>query len=469
MARCGSIVSFFAVFLGQTIAVALVHLDQTVFYVWTVGSLALCGVCTALASSGIFATASLFAPEIAIEPFLEGQSAGGLGVSLVNFMAAAFEEPSDFWNSRCVQDSNGNGVHDRNKSSRITMEEETADDSEHCHPYTRMDYAVLCYFLLGSLVLAGCIVGYTFIDRYEHDVHRDEYEAVEDDDRADPIQDNRSTPEEEEDLIQDDRGTTEEETQSPLGVEMSQTRLQRRQTDRDSDAEDDEEEQVALEPDVVARGRSSCERLGHTTTFDSFEYDPTNMNHPDDTENESAEVLRIVKSPALAIFAVLFVTLSLFPEWISQLRSAHECTNPENRWQNDLYTPFAFVLFNAGDLTGRILSGYLDLSIISRVSTKILSASVLRCLFFPLLFLCASHLGSDRWTIDSDFYSLAVQLAFALSNGFVLSTAFVYAPCLLPDVKHFQERSAEMLNFALYLGLLGGSLFSMPVSNLFAR
>jgi ABC-type multidrug transport system permease subunit len=51
---------------------------------------------------------------------------------------------------------------------------------------------------------------------------------------------------------------------------------------------------------------------------------------------------------------------------------------------------------------------------------------------------------------------------FAVSNGLLVSSSFVLAPSLLPH-DGMQERMSEILQFALSLGLLAGSFFSLYV------
>jgi equilibrative nucleoside transporter 1/2/3 len=184
-----------------------------------------------------------------------------------------------------------------------------------------------------------------------------------------------------------------------------------------------------------------------------------------DPTNETAAVWKHVKGPACTIFLTFFVTLSLFPGWTSELRSVHQCKS-EFRIFNDLYTPYSFLLFNVGDLVGRLLCAKIPIKKITSLSTKLVVASGLRFVFFPLLFLCVGGSDPDRWQIPSDLYSQFIQFAFAVSNGLLLSMSFVLAPTLIPSSIEMQERSSEFLSFAVAFGLLCGSLFSFPIAKL---
>ena len=201
-------------------------------------------------------------------------------------------------------------------------------------------------------------------------------------------------------------------------------------------------------------------------------------------EVSSLSILRAVKGPAFCIFFTFFVTLSLFPSWTSHLRSIHQCdgspggdqesapSSISKRLQNDLFTPFTFLLFNTGDLGGRLLAGQLPASRIpkQRYSLMLVVAACTRCIFFPLLVSCVSGENSSgnhaRLQIESDVYSLTVQALLALSNGLLISLAFMHAPTMVPPTPASQEKSSEILSFSLSLGLLTGSLFSFPVTKL---
>eukprot|EP00977_Amphora_coffeiformis_P029420 scaffold40584_cov237-Amphora_coffeaeformis.AAC.1 len=239
-------------------------------------------------------------------------------------------------------------------------------------------------------------------------------------------------------------------------------------------------------------------------------------NNPDGTftsTNETLQVFHQVRAPALTIYLVFTVTLALFPGWISELRSVRQCHHHAiddndssssssstighgSRWDNDLYTPAAFVLFNTFDLVGRLLAGRVP---VHRIRPRTLvTGAFLRFLLFPLLSLCVggptmSGNGDDTTSMEihSNLYSTVIQMVFATSNGFLVTLAFMYAPSALVVLSssgirsgnddavageddddddnnknnaQMQERSAEILNFSLSLGLLSGSCLSFLVA-----
>ena len=143
----GLYLSFFLVTAG---AVLVQNLDPTLFLVATLMSLSVFGSCLAVAGTNIVGIASLFPPQIAIAPFFAGQATGGAFISLTNFITATAESPNKFWDEHCR--------HSNSAASHFTV-----DDNE-CPSYQR-DIPTFWYFLLGSVILVLCIIGFVVLDR----------------------------------------------------------------------------------------------------------------------------------------------------------------------------------------------------------------------------------------------------------------------------------------------------------------
>ena len=357
----------------------------------------------------------------------QGQSVGGVAVSLVNFVAAWWEDPDDFRNTFC---SDGESVadfwHYNHDDRDLPDEQQQQQQSSTCSPYEKIDWAAFFYFFLGSLLLVACLLGYSFVDRFQQSEHRDQYETVHSID--DSINGSPRVGLE----LHTTKGT--EEVADGLMRSAQPTYVEQDQRSVDE------------EPDGLFNGSG------------------TN----DEPANETAAVWKHVKKPAFSIFLTFFVTLGLFPGWTSELRSIHQCRT-HFRLANDLYVPFMFLFFNVGDLVGRLLSARLPTMQVRDLSTKLVVAACLRFCFFPLLFLCTGGSNPHRLQIHSDLYSEVTQFAFAVSNGFILSTAFVHAPSLVPHTEGMQERMSEILNFSVASGLLCGSLLSFPVAKIVNR
>jgi hypothetical protein len=350
---------------------------------------------------------------------------GGVAVSFANFVAACLEDPSLYWDAHCSGDNDvHNDVVDTfrfeqqasywqrqdQESSSLQLQ---ADDAATCVAYEHRDWAVFFYFFMGSLVLGCCLLGYAYIDRFQGRRHRDEYETIDDTENSAANADVEESPR--------------------IGLELNDSSLRADGVDTPDLAE----------PETISDAEDSIPE----------ESEPT---------NDTLAAWSHIKGPATCIFLTFVVTLSLFPGWTSELQSVRQCRT-HFRLSNDLYTPFSFLLFNVGDLLGRLLSAKITQKRIRGLSTKLVKASLLRFIFFPLLFMCVGG-SREGFQIQSDLYSLLIQFSFAISNGLLVSTAFVHAPTLLPSTTHMQERSSEILTFAVAFGLLSGSLFSFPVS-----
>ena len=339
-------------------------------------------------------------------------------MSLANFFAALWEDPHDFQSTFCTDESRNFLL------TRDLLDEQQKHQSSTCSPYEKVDWATFLYFFLGSMLLLACLFGYSYVDRFRQTEHRDRYETVHS-------------------LGEDSIDSTHRS-----GFELHRSASK-------------EEEIGDVSDGLLHMAQPS--RFQATRAADEADGLFRSDSPSDPAVNETAAVWMHIRKPATAIFLTFFVTLGLFPGWTAELRSVRRCQT-EFRLANDLYVPFMFLFFNLGDLTGRLLSARLPTVQIQDLSTKLVAAACVRFLFFPLLFLCTGGSDPDRVQIHSDFYSEAVQFAFAVSNGFVLSTAFVHAPSLVPHTSDMQERCSEILNFSVAFGLLSGSFISFPVA-----
>ena len=432
---------YVAVFLGQSIGVSITHISPHIFERLTLLSMGLCGACGATATAGILAMAGLFPSSIGVGPFMAGQSFGGVAVSLANFVAATWEDPESFRQIHC----NETDVNTTMTTTAITTTNTAADT---CMPYTHFDAAVFGYFFAGAIVLFASLCGYIYIDHYQKRRHRNEYEAVGEAQNSAAVN-----------LAAADESLLTVDQSPRVGLEMT-TDANLGDDDRPTDPTTgslDGFHGAAFHKNEVPESflsETMEENQGDSLVFHN---DDQSSSH-----NETAQVWQKVRQPALCIYLVFTVTLALFPGWISQLQSTQQCKS-RSRWDNDLYTPMAFVLFNTFDLVGRILASYVPVTRIRNVSRKLASGAFLRFLCFPLLSMCVGG-TSSRVEIPSNLYSLIAQILFATSNGFLVTLAFIYAPSVLPPTTHVQERSAELLNFSLSLGLLSGSFLSFAVA-----
>ena len=415
---------YMAVFSIQAILVAIPEISPEHFLAVTLISLSVCGTCGAIATAGIVATTGSFPPSVGIGPFFSGQAAGGVAVAIANFAALAIgEDPNEYLEQHCEPSMNHFEQPlqlGRFSYASRTTTQRRLDSNVSCSSYQNMDWAVFCYFLAGCTVLLLCLVGYHKVNQYEKERHT--YETVNDNHNDQQQSNNPSNPYSDE-IIED----------SPrIGLELNERIQQRQQSEISEDENDMEEDEFLDERD------ERTQPIGPKS------------------------VIPVIKGPATCIVLTFGVTLSIFPSWVSMLKSSHECEN-RFRLDNDLYVPFIFVFFNVGDLLGRLIAARIPVHRVRNMSRVLVVGALLRTVFFPAFLMCTSTLGDNSsFVVQNDFFSLLVQLLFAVSNGVLVSTAFVLSSQLAGNNQTLQERASEIMTFSISFGLLGGSFLAFP-------
>jgi equilibrative nucleoside transporter 1/2/3 len=157
-----------------------------------------------------------------------------------------------------------------------------------------------------------------------------------------------------------------------------------------------------------------------------------------------------LKWSALAIFTVFLFSL-VFPIFAGQVTSVH---SGGRLTEDSVFIPFAFFVWNLGDLTGRVVCSYPRLVVDS--DKKLFTYSLLRSLLIPLFFLCNLQDATPR--VPSDLFYLAVQFVFGFTNGHCVSSSFMGMGKYVSGEE--LEASGAFCNVFLSMGLLGGSLLS---------
>lgn len=472
---------YLIVFLGTTLLVLVPNVPWLLFAAFTFGGFTICGVCTSIASAGIVSAACRFHNEhVGIHPYFNGQAVGGLLVALGNFVA-------NYWEGRATK-SSGQAEHRR-------LEEDPTSIS--CHDlseYSMISWPTVAYFAISSLILAACMVGYSYVDQ-----HLDRDLVVEDDDESYSIEDedndndngvrtNEATPLLELSIAQD------EDWDSPGFYYYSKANKKASKALEDTSSTSSETNSTAS---TLEESPSSDELDDEEDLEDPPLPYSKNKISPDLLGNLTIRVIQAIWGPALSLFWTFFVTLAIFPVWTSELSSIHSGDDNDHtnslllgrRIATDLFTPMTFVVFNAGDLLGRMVSSvdssswtlFQSSSSSASSGSGLVGASLLRFAFFVLFLFCHSdhHATSTAtWEIQSDAYSWILQLLLAITNGYLTNVAFCLAPTLVmakvavavaQDEKsspvvvveaEAQQIASAVLNFAMSLGLLCGSFAS---------
>lgn len=122
-----------------------------------------------------------------------------------------------------------------------------------------------------------------------------------------------------------------------------------------------------------------------------------------------------------------------------------------------LFIPLAFLVWNIGDLFGRILcaSPYF----LIKQEKKLIAYSVARVVFIPLFLMCNIK---NRGSSVGDTGYLLIQLLFGLTNGQLFSSSYMCVGGLL-DTEGEQQAAAAFTALLINVSLLVGSLASFGV------
>lgn len=158
--------------------------------------------------------------------------------------------------------------------------------------------------------------------------------------------------------------------------------------------------------------------------------------------------------PSFAIFVNFCLTM-VFPVFTQAIHSVQPGSG--RAFQSDVFIPAAFLLWNVGDLSGRIACGW-EAVTVRNVRLLVLLA-VGRAVFVPLYLMC--NVGGRGAVVDSDAFYWLVELAFGFTNGWVGTSCMVVAPDYVDDDE--KEACGSFMGLCLVLGLATGSLLSFFV------
>ena len=427
---------YLVVFAISSLLVFLISIPTQVFIFVTLWGLFICGVSTAIASSGIVGTAGLFPADIGVNPFFNGQAIGGLLVACANFVASYLDGSENFLMQYCFNQHSSEASENIISAPSENESQESNGETIICIPYGKISFATAGYFSMGGFILTACMIGYNHIDRYKQLVRKNSFGVK---DKSTALSDKVDM-----DGDFDDNEKWNNNEQSRLLIEGSipQTHYIQKITTK-----------IANGYQNNVTGVNQVQRQNSSDTDAS-----------ESTQSVTVSVWTSIWGTALSLFFTYFCTLAIFPVWTSELVSATQCNTP-SRIRNDLFVPLSFVIFNGGDLVGRYISSAIEFECISNLSSKLVWASVARIFVFFCLFLsCEARMNRyEGWmVVNNDLYSWSIQFMFAVTNGILTNIAFCYAPTLVENRTKPQQVASAILNLALTLGLTVGSFFSVP-------
>ena len=151
---------------------------------------------------------------------------------------------------------------------------------------------------------------------------------------------------------------------------------------------------------------------------------------------------------SLAVFTCLGLTM-VYPIFTQQITSVRPFNSTTSRlFQPACFIPLGFLLWNTGDLAGRLSTLIPALNATHRPRLLFLLA-LLRVVFIPLYELC--NIRGHGAVVPSDaFYLLVVQFGFGVSNGYIGSE------CMMGTAEWVEENEREAAGGFMSLMLVGG-------------
>jgi len=159
----------------------------------------------------------------------------------------------------------------------------------------------------------------------------------------------------------------------------------------------------------------------------------------------------------LTIFLTFCITL-LFPVFASIVESV----NTDLKFflfKKSIYIPFIYLVWNLGDLLGRILCGATNSKFLIQNPKVLIWYSVGRLLFIPLFMTSNIHPKGQLALIPSDFWYVMLQFLFGLSNGQLCTSCFMVVGDHCDDDDE-REAAGGFTTVFLSVGLAAGSLLS---------
>ena len=157
---------------------------------------------------------------------------------------------------------------------------------------------------------------------------------------------------------------------------------------------------------------------------------------------------------------ILTFGLSMFfPVFTNNARSIRDPASSGPLFQPSAFVPLGFLVWNCGDLLGRMLPLVPALRI-DRSPRLLFAASVSRLIFIPFYLLC--NIKGHGAKIPSDTFYFLVQLLFGATNGHIGTLSMMAAPNWVDSWE--KEAAGSFMGLCIVIGLALGSLASFLVA-----
>ena len=193
-------------------------------------------------------------------------------------------------------------------------------------------------------------------------------------------------------------------------------------------------------------------------------HSPTSSTSSESVDNEQSfiAVFRRIYPTAFSVMVTFAVTLTIQPSILSGIRSVNAGNG--SAITNKYFTAVVgFLIFNVGDFTGRIISGFVR--IVGKRGPWLPIVCCARIAFIPLFMFCnfqpRHHLSV---VFDHDAFPIVFNILFSVSNGYLASLCMMYGPERAPE--GMMETAGATMQLFLTIGLGIGSLLSMAIVNI---
>lgn len=384
-----------AIFLMTTAFVLDTVMDPTLLFYLTLLSTIVCGVSGAILSGGLFGLAAVM-PPVYTGAVMNGQGLAGLTVSIASIVTILAADPVD----NC---STGD-----------------ADTGDTC-AYD-VDWSAFAYFSIATFALLTCVMVFEVLCAlpFTHFHLARSGNAIKDSPTLNPLLEEQEYERLEEDTITLDH--FEETIQNEEKKRLSSL--------HDYSALSDAELDGKVEEIAEARGHFSGEEIWR--------------------------VFSTIRTPALSVWFVFTVTIGLFPSITVLFESEHACNNIQERFFNDIWTPFFFLLFNLFDFIGRWSASKISFSFLN--AHNIWIPVVGRLIFFPLFLLCRITDSQLPTIFMSDAWPICFMIIFSLTNGYLSTMCMMLGPSLTEP--RDSMLAGNIMVFCLTVGLFSGASVS---------
>ncbi|CAM8964343.1 unnamed protein product [Rhodiola kirilowii] len=161
--------------------------------------------------------------------------------------------------------------------------------------------------------------------------------------------------------------------------------------------------------------------------------------HLDHSRSSFWRVAKKIKAPALGVFMIYVVTLSIFPGFLAE--------NLKSKVLQDWYPVLLITAYNASDLLGKCLTAVYIVKSIKKATWCCLA----RLVMYPLFAAC---LHGPKW-LRAEVPVVVLTFILGLTNGYLTSLIMILTPKTVPNSE--AEVAALVMAVSLAVGLLTGS------------